>query len=188
MGLPCQVLEGRPGAGAAHPNTPSSTPCYRNAQFQHSSYICLQLRPRSEGLIQLPGSPSRVFWRRSRCGSGEAARGCLGLSSPAADQEIQGCKLGSDVGNFPPLNAALQGCLACFCSAWGRGGGRGGFCSVAGAQGGCRDLQSVVLPLESCVFLGECFCLFPCLCWAGADSSSSRDDAGAGGWRGEDQV
>ncbi|KAL2297827.1 hypothetical protein Nmel_016392, partial [Mimus melanotis] len=31
------------------------------------------------------------------------------------------------------------------------GGGRGGFWSVAEARGGCRDLQSVLLPLESCV-------------------------------------
>uniref|UniRef100_A0A8C3QUC9 Cleavage and polyadenylation specificity factor subunit 4 n=1 Tax=Cyanoderma ruficeps TaxID=181631 RepID=A0A8C3QUC9_9PASS len=53
---------------------------------------------------------------------------------------------------IPPLNAALRGCLGWSCSAWGGGGG---FWSVAGAQGGCRDLQSVVLPLESCVFLGE---------------------------------
>lgn len=112
MGLSCQALEIRPGAGAAvhcsqrpeHTKTqPGSIPCCWNAQSQHSNHIWLRLRPRSEGLTQLPASPSRFFWRRSRCGSGEAEGGWLGpgLSSPAAAPGNQGCKLGSDVGNLP---------------------------------------------------------------------------------------
>lgn len=197
----CPVRCWRASLGLEHGKTPpASTPCLWNAPSQCLSHVCLHLRPRSEGLTQLTASPSLVFWRRSRCGSGEAARGWLGPGAelPSCGTRQSGLQIGIRCGQLPPLNAALRGCLGWFCSAW-RGGG--GFGRVAGAQGGLQGPPERGAPLgELCFPWGAplaapgalllCLfpCLSPCLCRAGAGSSRSRDDAGAGGWHGEDQV
>lgn len=117
--------------------------------------------------------------------------GCEGLPGaqlPSCRPGNSGLQIGIRCGQLPPSKCSTPGLLGLLLLCLGKRRRKRRVLQCSGAQGGCRDLQSVVLPLESCVFLGECLCLFPCLCWAGADSSSSRDDAGAGGWRGEDQV